>query len=121
MNYLIDINIRWKLNGYGGENSNRIIGVCYDIYINVRKVEVKVSIFVVEACAQDLLLRHPWERLVRLTLTNKDDGLVIVEIKSSDGQRVVQFRAVNGEHERNRCYARLAKNDRNREKNPLNM
>ena len=89
--------------------------------VDIGGVEVKVPIFVVETCGQDLLLGRPWERLVRLTLINEDDGSVRVEIRSPDGRRAINFKGVNGEHERNRHHARLALDDRDGEDDPLNM
>ena len=58
---------------------------------------------------------------MRLTLINEDDGSVRVEIRSPDGRRAINFKGVNGEHERNRRHAQLALDDRDGEDDPLNM
>jgi hypothetical protein len=70
-------------------------------------VEVKVPIFVVEECNQDLLLGRPWERHVRAVYINEDDGSYTVQVKSPDGRKIVRFCAAKADSERNREFARL--------------
>ena len=87
------------------------IGVCRDVSVDIRGVEVKPHIFVVEHCNNDLILGRPWERLVRARFINVDDGSLTVQIRSEDDARMVQFCAVKGEHERNREFAKYAESN----------
>jgi hypothetical protein len=83
----------------------RPIGVCHDVPINLGGVEVK-HVFEVEHSNADLILGRPWERAVRASFINEDDGSYTVRIKSQDGLREVQFCAIKAQHERNREFAR---------------
>jgi hypothetical protein len=123
LNYPIDDGVKWTINGFEGENSStgRILGVCHDLRVSVGGVEVKTPVFVVERSGQDLLLGRPWEREVRAGFINEDDGSVSVQIKSPDGRRVVSFKGVNADHERNRKHARFSEDERHGEEDPLKM
>ena len=122
LDYPIDTDVKWVINGFGGKDGNGgVLGVCYDLRINVGGVEVKIPVFVMENCGQDLLLGRPWERAVRASFSNEPDGSVLVQIKSPDGRRVVKFTGVAGDHERNRYHARLPDGERDGEGDYLNM
>lgn len=104
-----DREINWKINGYSKAQEqapNDLVGVCHSVKLSVGGVDASLPVFIVEDLANDLILGRPWEREVRATLINEDDGSVTVIIKSQDGRRVVRFCAVKAEHERNRMYAR---------------
>jgi hypothetical protein len=45
----------------------------------------------------DLILGRPWERAVRASYINEDNGSYTVRIKSPDGHREVKFCAVKAE------------------------
>jgi hypothetical protein len=105
----IDTEVRWRINAYNTDSGLEAagpIGVCHDVPINLGGIEVKQHIFVVEYSNAELILGRPWERAVRASYINEDDGSYTVRIKSQDGRREVQFCAVRGQHERNREYAR---------------
>jgi hypothetical protein len=109
LNLPIDTDINWTINGYAKAKEqapNDLLGVCHEVRLNVGGVEVTVPVFVVTDLSNDLILGRPWEREVRASFINEDDGSLTVVIKSKDGRRVVRFCAVKGEHERNRAYAR---------------
>ena len=116
MDLPIDTDIHWRINGYDKPEKARqeaeergAIGVCHDVRIGVGGVDVNLPIFVVEHSNSDLLLGRPWERLVRAKYDNRDDGSLWVEIRSTDGTRIVNFCAANADHERNRFFARAPK------------
>jgi hypothetical protein len=109
LNLPIDTDINWTINGYAKAKEqapNDLLGVCHEVRLNVGGVEVTVPVFVVTDLSNDLILGRPWEREVRASFINEDDGSLTVVIKSKDGRRVVRLCAVKGEHERNRAYAR---------------
>jgi hypothetical protein len=104
-----DREIDWRINGYSKAQEhapNDLVGVCHSVKLSVGGVDAYLPVFIVEDLANDLILGRPWERKVRATLINEDDGSVTVIIKSQDGRRIVRFCAVKAEHERNRLYAR---------------
>ena len=76
--------------------------------MDIGGVDVDVPIFVVEDSIQDLLLGRPWERAVRASFVNEDDGSYTVLIKSLDGRRIVKFCAATASHECNREFAHHA-------------
>jgi hypothetical protein len=94
----------------GKEPPNGLIGVVHAMNIDVGGVEVKVPVFVIEDCVQDLLLGRPWERAVRASIINEDDGSVTVRIHSEDGRRAVRFTGIAANHERNCEYAKHPSN-----------
>ena len=109
----IDTDIRWRIDKYDSKTNAELdehgpIGVCHDVSVDIGGVDVKQPIFVVEYCNNDLILGHPWERMVRAEFVNENDGSSWVRIKSPDGSKIVQFCAVKAEHERNREFARHA-------------
>jgi Aspartyl protease len=109
----IDTDIKWKISSFntGSETeADGVIGVCHAVDIDIGGVNVKVPIFIMEHCNQDLLLGRPWERMVRAQFTNEDDGSLVVKIKSLDGRKHAEFVAVQGDHERNRAFVRLPEN-----------
>ena len=109
LNLPIDTEIRWRINAYNTDTDLEAagpIGVCHDVPISLGGVEVRQHIFVVEYANADLILGRPWERAVRASYVNEDDGSYTVRIKSLDGRREVQFCAVKAEHERNREFAK---------------
>jgi hypothetical protein len=104
-----DREVNWKINGYSKAQEhapNDLVGVCHSVKLSVGGVDAYLPVFIVEDLANDLILGRPWEREVRATLINEDDGSVTVIIKSQDGRRVVRFCAMKAEHARNRLYAR---------------
>jgi hypothetical protein len=103
MDLPIDTDIHWRINAYNTDNElegKGPIGVYHDVPINLGGVKVKQH--VVEHSNADLILGRPWERAVRASFINEDDGSYIVRIKSQDG---LQFSAVKAQHERNREFA----------------
>src|SRR5579871_4477299 len=110
----IDDGVSWRINAFNSEQEakgpnvspSELVGVCHDVLIDIGGVAVKQHIFVVEHCNADLLLGRPWERAVRATADNMDNGELIVTIRSPDGRREVKFIAAHAEHERNRRDAR---------------
>jgi hypothetical protein len=93
----IDTDIYWRINAYDTDSElerKGPIGVCHDVPINLGEVEVKQHVFVVEHSNADLILGRPWERAVRASFINEDDGSYTVRIKSQDGLREVQFCAI---------------------------
>jgi hypothetical protein len=105
----IDTDIKWRINAFNTPNEAKasgILGLCHKVSVDIDGVEVDVPIFVVEDSVQDLLLGWPWERAVRASYVNEDDGSYTVHIKNPDGHRVVKFCAVTAIHERNREFAR---------------
>ena len=109
----IDTDVKWRINAFNTADEAKasgILGLCHKMSVDIGGVEVDVPIFVVEGSVQDLLLGRPWERAVRASYVNEDDGSYTVHIKSPDGRRVVKFCAVTAIHERNREFARHASN-----------
>ncbi|HEU4342387.1 MAG TPA: retropepsin-like aspartic protease [Candidatus Binatia bacterium] len=105
----IDTDIHWRINAYDTDaelESSGPIGVCHDVPVSIGGVEVKQHFFVVKHSNADLILGRPWERAVRASYINEDDGSYTVLIKSPDGLREVTFCAAKAEHERNREAAR---------------
>jgi hypothetical protein len=76
--------------------------VLHDVPVNVGGVVVKQHIFVISYLPAGLILGRPWERSTRATYTNKDDGNLMVTIRSPDNMKEVQFIAAHADHERNR-------------------
>jgi hypothetical protein len=101
--------INWSLDGFKKakeHDANTLVGVCHGVKLSVGGVEATVPVFVVDDANADLLLGRPWERLVRATFTNEEDGSYTCVIKSDDGRRIVRFCAMKADHERIREYAR---------------
>jgi hypothetical protein len=105
----IDTDVKWRINAFNtadGAEASGVMGLCHKMSVDIGGVEVDVPIFVVEDSVQDLLLGRPWERAVRASFINEDDGSYTVHIKSPDGRRIVKFCAVTSMHERNKEFAR---------------
>ena len=86
MDLPIDTEIRWRINAYNTDSGLEAagpIGVCHDVPINLGGIEVKQHIFVVEYSNADLILGRPWERAVRASYTNEDDGSYTVRYQES--------------------------------------
>jgi hypothetical protein len=107
----IDTDIGWKINTFttgSDTEAHGCLGVCHAVPVDIGGVEVRIPIFIVENSNQDLLLGRPWERMVRASFANDDEGNYICRIKSPDGRRIVQFTAAKADHHRNRSFARDA-------------
>ena len=105
----VDSNIAWNINTFdtGSKAEPRgPLGVCHRVSIDVGGVTVRIPVFIVEESNTDLLLGQPWNRIVRSTTINEDDGSCTIHIKSPDGRVETQFCAVKAEHERNRQFAK---------------
>jgi hypothetical protein len=105
----IDTDVKWRINAFNTSDeveASGVLGLCHKMSVDIGGVEVDVPIFVVKNSVQDLLLGRPWEREVRASFVNEDDGSYTVHIKSPDGRRVVQFVAATAIHERNKEFAR---------------
>jgi hypothetical protein len=107
----IDTDVKWRINAFNTPEESKasgVLGLCHRMSVDIGGVDVDVPIFVVEDSVQDLLLGRPWERAVRASFVNEDDGSYTVLIKSPDGRRIVKFCAATASHERNREFARHA-------------
>jgi hypothetical protein len=114
MDYPIDGNIQWRINGfdskieqelderYNLDGHGRVLGVLHDVPVNVGGVTVKQHLFVISHLPAGLILGRPWERSTRATYSNEDDGTLTVTIRSPDNLKEVQFVAAHADHERNR-------------------
>jgi hypothetical protein len=114
MDYPIDGNIQWRINGfdskieqelderYNLDGRGHVLGVLHDVPVNVGGVVVKQHVFVISYLPAGLILGRPWERSTRATYANEDDGSLTVTIRTPDNMKEVQFIAAPAEHERNR-------------------
>jgi hypothetical protein len=114
MDYPIDGNIQWRINGfdskieqelderYNLDGRGHVLGVLHDVPVNVGGVVVKQHVFVISYLPAGLILGRPWERSTRATYANEDDGSLTVTIRTPDNMKEVQFIAAAAEHERNR-------------------
>jgi len=113
MDYPIDENINWRINGYNsgieneleeryGWSDGQVVGVLHNLPIEIGGIEVKQHVFVVEHLPAKLILGRPWERTTRMTYSNEDDGCLWVTFRSPDNMKEVRTLAVPADHERNR-------------------
>jgi hypothetical protein len=114
MDYPIDGNIQWRINGFdskieqelderyslGGHGS--VLGVLHDVPVNIGGIMVKQHIFVISYLPAGLILGRPWERSTRATFVNEDDGNLTVTIRSPDSMKEIKFVAAHANNERNR-------------------
>jgi len=117
LEYPIDEDINWKINGYDATKAEKelearygargdVLGVLHNVYVDVGGVQVKQHIFVVRALPAGLILGRPWGRMTRAVFTNEDDGSYTVLIRSPDGMTEAKFLAAPAQHERNRDHVR---------------
>src|SRR5579862_2516556 len=117
LEYPIDEDINWKINGYDAAKAEKelearygargdVLGVLHNVYVDVGGVQVKQHIFVVRTLPAGLILGRPWGRMTRAVFANEDDGSYTVWIRSPDGMTEAKFLAAPAQHERNREHVR---------------
>jgi hypothetical protein len=72
-------------------HSNQLLGILYGMEINIGDINMRVSIFIIENMIIDLILGRIWTRYIHVYFINKDDGIYIYIIKSSDDHRITRF------------------------------
>jgi hypothetical protein len=111
LDYPLDTEIRWRINAYNEKVKpgapSGVLGVCHRLPITVGGITTNEHVFVVEHANQDLLLGRPWERHVRATIENKDNGDVMITIRSPDGRQQISFRTVRGDDPRCQHHVRV--------------
>jgi hypothetical protein len=122
----IDTEIDWRINGYdtkakeeleGLDRRGNLLGVCHDVWVDIRGVGVKQHLFIIEHANADLILGHPWGHSTRAEFKNEDNGTYTVRIKSQDGRCFVKFIAAPAEHERNHEFVHHAEENMKRSLN----
>src|SRR5579862_9843367 len=104
LEYPIDEDINWKINGYDAMKAEKelearygargdVLGVLHNVYVDVGGVQVKQHIFVVRTLPAGLILGRPWGRMTRAVFANEDDGSYTVWIRSPDGMTEAKFLA----------------------------
>ena len=109
----IDGNIQWKINGFDsrvkeelderyGADSGNVLGVLYNVMVDIGGIEVKQHIFLVRYLPVKLILRCSWGCSAYAVFSNEDDGSYTITIQSPDHMREVKFLALPAKHKQNR-------------------
>jgi len=97
----IDFSIDWSV---GSANSQKMkaYGICHDVPVAVGGITARCRFFVLANLSQDVILRRPWERLVRAKHDNRDDGSCYTTLYD-ENRNTATFYSVPMHHERNRA------------------
>jgi len=60
--------------GSANSQKTKAYGIYHDVLVIVGDITARCKFFVLENLSQDVILRRPWERLVRAKHDNRDDG-----------------------------------------------
>jgi hypothetical protein len=83
-----------------------VLGVLYNVWVDVGGIEVKQHIFVASHLPAKLILGRPWGRSTCVAFVNENDGSYTVTVKSPDNMKEVRFITSLANDERNRKHVR---------------
>ena len=106
----IDININWKINNYQDFEKieslemkySKSIDIYHDILINIKKIKIYLSIFIIKHCDQDLFLNKSWKKYIYIEYKNEDNEDYICIIRNLNKYYQATFIVAKNDHESNR-------------------